>query len=619
MVKREVWMMETERISSFFKKTWYVLLITAIAMVANYLMVKDLQQLPSPIFGGDYWNHLGIMYHIKYGGSVFDSGQLLGEIPWVPRLYHLYNLALSFISGLDPMKANILNSIFLIPLSAYAIWYLTKRFTENKIIIATSIILFLASFPFFKYTMFAYYVMAPILLVAWFLYLDQPNNQRLILLAVVMGLCALAQTQLFFATFILFGVVFLERAYCFIKVEKRKIGLNQETISEFKPFAIIFIISFLISLIYWFTPIFIYKVHTPNDLQIYGWADFTKLDLQLTYPLERLYSTFVETGNLFWGLIKLSMLAGALVVIKKRSDKKYRFAFLILVAALIGLFHHLLSFNLFHIQLAPERIYSMFMTAFSVMILAIGLDEGVKRFKNIGSYLPYLSILLVLVLFNSNFAYWNNPSKGSYEAGARTSMSAEFVELRSWILNNTKVNDVFLTDNEDAFMMNGLTGRKSVSYRRTHTSTFADLDQRNLDSTVMLYGSNETTRTELMKKYKVKYVLWTAQWFRNQITVENNQIKGMFDPFMSKDSYANKYYLQNNNVSFVNIHYYLDPAFQKTYPTYDLIIVPPQGKSVQRPWSEGFDSHLTELYRIEFKGAPSNYPSFAVIYGVSYD
>ncbi len=611
-------MLNKEEVLSFISKTWYVFLIVALIIGANYLIVKDLKKLPSPLYGGDYWNHLGIMYHLYYGGSFFASAELVGETPWVPELYHIYNLFLSFITGWDPMAANLFNSLFLIPLTAFAIWYLVKRFTDNKILITAAIVFVLSAFPFFKYTEFAYFVMTPLLLCTWYWYLDKKEDIiRLMALAVMMGLCSLTNTQLFFATYILFGVFVLDRV-CYFLNSSKKLGLNPETISEFSPYIMVFVVSSLIALIYWFWPIFVYLLHTPNDMQIYGWVDFTDSTAQLSYSLNVL-SAFINPGNPFNGLISLLMLGGIWVVVTKREDHEYHFAFLVLIVALIGLFHHLVTFNLFHIHLGPERLFQMFTSTFGAVFLVIATVAIMKSFKRVGRWLPYIVLLAALCIFNINFSYWQHPPENGYVMYAKEPLTSEFINLQKWIDENTDVNDVFLTDNEDAFMMNGLTGRKSVSYRRTHTSQYADIDQRNLDSAVMLYGSNNHQRDVLLKKYNVKYVLWTSQWFSNQILIENDSITRMFDPFMAKDSPERQAYLTNNDVYFITMYYYLDPAFLPDFPKYNVIITPPQGISYLKPWNPGLDAKLTEVYVVEFENAPPDYPPFAVIYEVSYD
>jgi hypothetical protein len=139
-------------------------------------------------------------------------------------------------------------------------------------------------------------------------------------------------------------------------------------------------------------------------------------------------------------------------------------------------------------------------------------------------------LLVSAVLFSDAYSA---RQKDVYYTAAREPLSGPLLELKQWTIANTDVNDVFLTDNEDAFMLNGLTGRKSVSYRRTHAPIYTDMNQRMLDSAVILYGNDSTTRNELLKTYRVKYLLWTIRWFDNQYTVDaQGQLRGFFDPFM---------------------------------------------------------------------------------------
>ena len=605
-------MAKEERLPRQLRESWHVLLIAALATAAVFIMVSGLKSLPSPIYGGDLWNHLGTMYHIYYGGSVFESAELAGEYPWVPELYHVYNVALAKIIGIDPLVANIYSSVLLVPIAAVAVWSICSRMSKDKIAISASLITFLTAFPIFKYTQFASVVMAPALFACWYLYLDREDDvRRLALLAAVMGLCSLSNTQLFVASYILFGVVALDKLHSSFR---KKGKLDAEIIGVIKPLAIIFAVSFAIALIYWYAPIFVYRLHTPNDIQIYGWADFSRFDLQISYPLQVLWGFFFNLNDPVWALIDLGMLLGAYVLISRRDEPRYHLAFLILVASLIGVFHHLLTYNLFHLQLAPDRIFEMFSRGLGAILLVAALDY-LAQAKKVGAA-PYAGLALAIIVFSAGFAHALNPESDQFYMQAKNPLPSEFTSLQSWIRNNTGVDDVFLTDNEDAFMMNALSGRKSVSYRRTHTSEYADMDQRNIDEAVILYGTDDAERLSLLQKYRVKYVLWTSKWVDNQIAVQNGSLVGIFDPLEARSSPAYVSNLEKGGVQYFNITYYLDPAFQPNYPKYQMVVIPPQGESGDRPWSPGFDARLTKLYEIDYEGAPAGYPPFAVVYGV---
>src|SRR3989338_6009562 len=79
----------------------YVLILALTVAFVNYNFLSQFKQLPSPLYGGDYYNHLGSIYHIYYGGSVFENGQMHGESQWVPWFYHLSVVILSKITGID--------------------------------------------------------------------------------------------------------------------------------------------------------------------------------------------------------------------------------------------------------------------------------------------------------------------------------------------------------------------------------------------------------------------------------------------------------------------------------------------------------------------------------------
>ncbi len=66
-------------------KKWAALIIAiAVALFANYRLVAPLKQLPSPIYGGDYYFQLGQTIHVAQGGNPLD-GQRFPVMLVLPR------------------------------------------------------------------------------------------------------------------------------------------------------------------------------------------------------------------------------------------------------------------------------------------------------------------------------------------------------------------------------------------------------------------------------------------------------------------------------------------------------------------------------------------------------
>jgi len=146
------------------------------------------------------------------------------------------------------------------------------------------------------------------------------------------------------------------------------------------------------------------------------------------------------------------------------------------------------------------------------------------------------------------------------------------------------------------------------------------MNMRMLDAAAMLYGSDNSTRLELLKKYHVRYVLWTLQWFGNQYRFnDNGQIVGLFDPFMVPYSASYESYLQQTGVEYRKTRYALDPAALPTYPTYNVLVTIPSQFDLWHPWDYGLDQYLKEIKRFEVTDSSGNLIPYAIVYEVKYD
>lgn len=608
----------------------YVLILALLVAMVNYNFLSQFKQLPSPLYGGDYYNHLGTMYHIFFGGSIFDNGQMNGEIPWAPWLYHLYVVVLSKITGLDPLFGVLYSSIPLIFVSAITVYLLISKFTDNKLVILAVVLIFLTAYPIYKYTLFAFYVTAPLLILAWFLFLERQSKNRFIFLAVAMALANLASTQMFFAGIILFGVLMLECAYKeFNKTRNSSSLFTKEFLTSLLPFIKVFIAGFILSLLYWYWPLFVYRGATPNDLQVYGWPDYTNFGLQIESVTKELSGNFFtldfgSTVNSLFSLLTFVQLLGVLVIIKKRNENQlYRFAFLVLIGVFLGLTHHLIMFNLLHSHLAPGHLFQMLYYPIAPVVYVAAIlfikDKIKVGASGKAPFVEAVFVVLAIAFFFSHFSNFEERKDANFVGAGRTELSSFHKDIKSWIIQNTNVNDVFLTNNEDGFMLNALTGRKLVTFRRTHAPVYTDMDQRMLDTAVMVYGKNDAKRVELFKKYKVKYLFWSVKWIENEFTIQDGNVVGLFDPLMVRDTPEYRKYLDDNEVRYVTPPetQYLDPAWQASYPKYNVIVIVPANFDYGHPWDTSLDKYLTALHPTGNQNGDT-LELFAAIYQVKY-
>src|SRR3989338_11558822 len=119
------------------EKELILLLIIGIAygmMVGN--LVSSFKQLPSPIFGGDFYYQMGAIYHMYEAplGDWLKSSNGIGERPAYMIVYSALVTIYGKLVGAQPMQAMFaLNYIFpLVSLVLY--YYLFKRvFNDNKL------------------------------------------------------------------------------------------------------------------------------------------------------------------------------------------------------------------------------------------------------------------------------------------------------------------------------------------------------------------------------------------------------------------------------------------------------------------------------------------------------
>jgi len=281
---------------------------------------------------------------------------------------------------------------------------------------------------------------------------------------------------------------------------------------------------------------------------------------------------------------------------------------------IIIVFNHLVLYNLFGMNLWADRMFQMFFVPMFPVWFIVGSEFLGRKFEDKKTILfGIITILAIWMYVNSSQGFLSNP----WLETAKQPLAQPHQELKDWIIKDTDLNDVFLSNNEDSFMMNALTGRKVVTYRRTHASSYVDMNQRMLDSALILYGDNDVARIELLKKYNVKYLLWSIRWFDNEFILNNGNIVGLYDPLSMPTNSRYTAILDDNGIEHFETHTYLDPAPILTSPTYDLTIVVPKIKNIDHPWDPSLDKYLKPIKTVTIDNNGQQVPYF-IIYEVDY-
>ena len=141
---------------------YFLLSVLLIFIILNYFLISQFKQLPSPIYGGDYYYHLGMMHHLKEGGSIFENSQLFGEAPWAPFLYQYIIVVISNIFGTSLITTVIYSTIFFMLISIMIIYFFSNYIFRNKTMSLIPAIIFLSYFPIFKYSNFTEVLIMPL-------------------------------------------------------------------------------------------------------------------------------------------------------------------------------------------------------------------------------------------------------------------------------------------------------------------------------------------------------------------------------------------------------------------------------------------------------------------------
>ena len=587
-----------------------------IFIVINTGILHDLKELPSPLYGGDVYNHLGSMEHIAQGGSLFENGQMIGEIQWVPWLYHLFVVIFSKITGLDLLHAVMYFSLVAMAVSLVTVYIFISKLFSNKYYGLLAALFMGLVFPIYKYSHFSFYVMLPLFFFAMYNFMKKEDWKSAIIAGIVFGLTGLSNTHafivavLFIAVFFIYHVIIkpISKNENKIRIDKKKLLIN------FKKAATIFIIGFLIALLWWYKPIFVYHGQTPNDLQIYGFPVMTTFSEMIGVVTGSIQNTFFSFTNIYYSIIGIGAILGIISLFFIKNKKtEHHFLMIGIIAALAGLLSHFVTMPLFHNNIVPGMIFDAFMRVLILLFFIFFLSVVFHYTDKVSKHIKLIIIIIIgVITIITLINYRNGFSKDQWYTNAKEPFPTYLEDANAWVLANTKLDDVFLTNNEDGFVLNGFTGRKMVTYRRTHAPLYTDMNQRMLDAAIILYGNNDNLRNELIKKYDVKYLYWTPRWLQNEFQIDDKgQVTGFFDPLMIDYTPERESILTANNISHIRTSYYLDPAWLPTYPKRDVLVIFPSRPNFQTPWSSDLDRYLKPQKEFLYNGQ-----AYARIYSI---
>ncbi|AEC51791.1 hypothetical protein PNA2_0875 [Pyrococcus sp. NA2] len=233
-----------------------------------------------------------------------------------------------------------------------------------------------------------------------------------------------------------------------------------------------------IQMLFWFPLIFIYKAQTPNPYQklVMGYYDilmFTQDFFQIVFK------------NILAPLILL----GTYTSLKEELRN-------VIVSSFLGLYLLGVLFIAIGGPLIAYKIH-LYKFGFGSLLVLAGLKRIISTRPRI---IPSIAIMLLALNAMTIMDY----SSSTWVINGYSDF--KFKNLQSWILSNTKPDDVFLSSYESSFMIFSISGRKTVLFRRTHASPFVDYDNRSAEIIVALKGRNISESLRILRKYHVKYI-----------------------------------------------------------------------------------------------------------------
>ncbi len=603
---------------------WQDLLLVGVILMYLFLqqgIISQYKSLPSPIYGGDYYFQLGSINHIRHGGNPLEAPNIPNSEPCYFILYSLLVAVFANLFNLESIQAifgfSQLLIIISMPLFYFFMWYLFKD--KNLALLGTVIYVPITLFPVLKYTEFTMILMMPLFFFSMLYFFRRRTVRSAIIAGIILGLCNISHSASLFVTALFVFIMFAYLGFFkYLSIRKTinggniriKLNLNREDfrgniVPTIKLFALLFLIGFLISLLYWYAPIFIYHGKTLNDMQNWAFEDFANPDFQTKYFRDIIYGYFLNFSSFKTSLISIFSILGILFLFGwfRREDKPQReYIALMFITSILGVFHYFLSEILLNTHFSPPRVASFIMYLSMSLLILFAFSNLVSRVGKYGKYL--ILVLVILLLFFQNVDLSKNIEDNRWHDAGKPPISEDFQEMQTWVLGNTDVNDVFLSTNELSFALNALTGRKLVISRRSHNSAFLDIDQREADAAIMLYGNDDSKRPELLRKYNVKYLYWNYYWIQSDYRIdESGRIISWFDPIILKDNPSYRAYLEKHGIRYLPQNTWLDPAMRSEYHRkLDLLFIVPEYRAFSQPWSEDLDEYLEPVWMYENNG-----------------
>ena len=589
-----------------WKEKLPILIVVFAGLLYGFLdwgVVSQLEQLPSPLYGGDYYYQLGQITRMYETGPVewLGSSNGIGERPGYLPVYGALVTVFGKILGLEPMDAMFVFSALVPLISMLAFFFLGKEaFGDERVAALIALLLFPGAITL-KYTEFAMWAVFPLFLGMLFRFSKKPEMVNGGLLGLVYGVLGLSHGSGFIAGTALVGAVF---AYMGWKADWK---MGKERIV---PYGVAAVVGIAVAMLYWFAPIFVYHGSTLLKSEIWSFPyDLHDFGQAVGKAVEILAMFFFNFGSINASIRTVLVLGGIYLAWKGRLWEENGVLAVAVLAVLAITFSFVVTAPLLDIQFMPDYIASIYGYTAVALIGGFALREVLGRWG-------VLFYLIAALLIFSGYSYYPNIATGQYYESARNGLPAEMEGIYAGIKANTDVHDRILSTNEVSFAINAMTGRELLVSRRAQNEPFVDFDKRELAAAVIFYGNNLDEKKRLIQEYEVDYIYADYNWVGTEFYFDEvGQMSGLFDPLLVLDTTENRAYLDANGVRYTPMVTWIDPSVKgPLVRLYDVLLIGPENYEMSGygPWENGLDPHLEEAFSQEAGGG-----TIAVLYRIN--
>ena len=526
------------------------------------IKLGQLEQLPGPPFGGDIYRDNGMILNIMEKGHPFSSSYFndaAAYYSWLPFIV----VALLASLGIPLLKAHIFwLPLIEITISIFIFYYCSKYFFKDKKLSAAAA-LFMASMGSLSFSPRLILPALLLLFITHFLKLMEEKKQGRsdIYAGITLGIISLVRFSEFF-TMIIVASLFILFKFIFEKNYSKEAIINYvKKYWRMYVFSVGITLLMLIPILIQHqfvvkNPVFEYGEHS-FDVRGWGWM-FT--------VMKNSVFNFSSLNSFIFSFLTLLGFISFFVVKKRKSLKPLLFFFFV---PMVLSQHYHITKPLFNKWFLPDKfmVYGYLMPViiiFGISFILLLLRKytgwsSVKKYSTL--IVTVVVILLFLFSFDRRMETLDNDRW--YEYGTTLNPQIEaYYQLGDWLRKNVGEDEVILAGDETSFMLNGISGKKVVSSRRTHVSYYVNIEQRVSDTAVMFYGNNNELRKELIEKYNIKYMYY-------DFYLQSQPMRTTVD---------NKEYLESNGVQVIPVKERLDIAYADA-KVFDLVLIPPQNIS----------------------------------------